>query len=1079
MFRYISLFFICNCFLLAQPNTSEILLNKGIQALQHGNYDTAQKSLESIAETDPLAVVPLLQVYTEIGDYTKAVALAKKLSEHPDNALQGFLWLGEIYLEIGEYEKAKSSFMSAYQKKPACIRALFNLGNHAYITGDRKQFLKYCGEVFDNYDPSENYSSEDLSYIAKACYLYAMNSDETDRSDTLKTIVEDILPTAIQKDKYNFSTYQDMSAMFLNAFNHIDAKTSIEEALQMNPHHPMMLYYQAGYFIAKGEQPKAVEALEHALQTNKNLVPALCLKTELCLADEEYKQAQEYLTKALAVNPNHLTALSLQAALYAMQGQEVKYQAQCQKILAINPLYGELYFIVANMVGHKRQFAMVVELQRKAIALDPYLWNAYIELGMSLMHLGQIEEAKKCFEKVQEEYNFHTQTHNMLLLLKKYQEFKIYQNKNFILRLHISEAEVMKPLVEQALDQAFATLVTKYNFTPELPILFEMFPTHDDFSVRTIGLDSLGASGACFGKVVVAVSPKSRRLGDFNWSSVALHELAHVFTLQLSNYQVPRWFTEGLSEFAEYERCPGCQRKHDHDLYSAYSAGKMRGMERLNAGFTRPEYIMEVSICYYQAGLICQYIQEKYGSVALVKMLKLYGQGKKDAEVFDIALQTSLQKFDSDFLAWLQANIFSKLKVFPTIAPNEIIDLKDLIEENPTQENYLKLALSYLQTHQFTNAETYAEEILNHEPTEKNKIIAYDILGQVAFQRQNQAKAQTMLEKAVELGSENFDTRLMLGILYFNQKKLDQAATMLEKAKQSYPNYVGGNSPYLLLAKIYEAMHQNDKRQAEFDTYLKLNAHDFKVRLDLAEEFYKKQNYNQVITLLNEGLEIYPLSTKLHELSARSYEKIGQFKQSQQSYKILLALQPEKEQEIFATELAKVSIQLEDWQSAQQALDKALQVNPDYPEAKKIANQLAKNPKAQAVLQAGNKPAIPITLETKISETQDPTPVNKEFVYITYITNVNKETMKNIKITAQLSDNLTIASVRIPIIRYQIQKNEVTFASISELASGKRVKILIACRPKEVGTAQIRFKISYDGNPSGLDIQETTQITNK
>ena len=97
------------------------------------------------------------------------------------------------------------------------------------------------------------------------------------------------------------------------------------------------------------------------------------------------------------------------------------------------------------------------------------------------------------------------------------------------------------------------------------PILVEIFPEHDDFAVRTIGLPGIdGALGACFGRVVVdgladaRVSP-----GEFSWHATEWHELAHVFTLQLSNYRVPRWLTEGISVFEEYRRRSGVGPRAD------------------------------------------------------------------------------------------------------------------------------------------------------------------------------------------------------------------------------------------------------------------------------------------------------------------------------------------------------------------------------------------------------------------------------------------------------------------------------------------------------------------------------------
>ena len=73
-----------------------------------------------------------------------------------------------------------------------------------------------------------------------------------------------------------------------------------------------------------------------------------------------------------------------------------------------------------------------------------------------------------------------------------------------------------------------------------------MFPKHDDFAVRNVGLPGMiGALGACFGRVVTLDSPRARPPGDFNWGATLWHELAHVITLQMSKNRVPRWLTEG------------------------------------------------------------------------------------------------------------------------------------------------------------------------------------------------------------------------------------------------------------------------------------------------------------------------------------------------------------------------------------------------------------------------------------------------------------------------------------------------------------------------------------------------------
>ena len=92
--------------------------------------------------------------------------------------------------------------------------------------------------------------------------------------------------------------------------------------------------------------------------------------------------------------------------------------------------------------------------------------------------------------------------------------------------------------------EALDTLSKRYQFTPKGPILIEIFPKHDDFAVRNVGLPGMiGALGACFGRVVTMDSPRARPPGDFQWEATLWHELAHVITLQMSNQRVPRWLT--------------------------------------------------------------------------------------------------------------------------------------------------------------------------------------------------------------------------------------------------------------------------------------------------------------------------------------------------------------------------------------------------------------------------------------------------------------------------------------------------------------------------------------------------------
>ena len=188
-----------------------------------------------------------------------------------------------------------------------------------------------------------------------------------------------------------------------------------------------------------------------------------------------------------------------------------------------------------------------------------------------------------------------------------------------------------------------------------------MFPKHDDFAVRTLGLPGMvGALGACFGRVVTLDSPKARKPGDFHWGETLWHELAHVMTLQMSNNRVPRWLTEGASVWEERRGRPEWGRESDFTFLQALEAGKTMKLENLNDGFSDPRTI---SLAYYQASLLVEHIVDTYGEQGFHKLLRAYGQGLEDEVALKDALgvnwaglQTSFdQRIERDYGAQLKA----------------------------------------------------------------------------------------------------------------------------------------------------------------------------------------------------------------------------------------------------------------------------------------------------------------------------------------------------------------------------------------------------------------------------------------
>jgi tetratricopeptide (TPR) repeat protein len=130
-----------------------------------------------------------------------------------------------------------------------------------------------------------------------------------------------------------------------------------------------------------------------------------------------------------------------------------------------------------------------------------------------------------------------------------------------------------------------------------------------------------------------------------------------VITLQITDHKIPRWFSEGLSVYEERKGFPGWGDDLKLDYLSAIKAKKLLPTAELNDGFIRPKYEQQVLVSYYQASLICDYIDQKFGFPAIKKMLLLYKQGKTTAEVFQEGLGLSLDQFDTEFFKWVDDKV--------------------------------------------------------------------------------------------------------------------------------------------------------------------------------------------------------------------------------------------------------------------------------------------------------------------------------------------------------------------------------------------------------------------------------------
>jgi tetratricopeptide (TPR) repeat protein len=436
-------------------------------------------------------------------------------------------------------------------------------------------------------------------------------------------------------------------------FNDADAADLFNEALKQDPRNADAYI---GLALVSGLSDRRVdEAIARALELDPTSVEAHEVAANAALEASNGAEAVRHTEAALGLAADAIDAMAIRAAAELVADRSP--DQWLQRMTQVNPIYGHGYAIVAFHLVQNRRYEEGVAYYRKAIALDARLWSAHSQLGVNLMRLGEEEEPRRHLELAYNNGYRDAATVNSLRLLDSYRDFSTFKDDTIVLKLKMKEAELLRPYVADVAARAIAGYAAKYRMTLPGPVQIEIYPDHEDFAVRTLGLPGLGALGVTFGRVIAMDSPSGRKPGSFNWAATLWHEMNHVFVLTATNFRVPRWFAEGVAVHEEGQGNPTWSDRLTPEVVVAYRDKKLLPVGELDRGFVHQEYPGQVQVSYFQAGRICDFIQVKWGAEKLVEMVHAFAALKPTPDVIREVLGVEAADFDRQFFAWLDHEV--------------------------------------------------------------------------------------------------------------------------------------------------------------------------------------------------------------------------------------------------------------------------------------------------------------------------------------------------------------------------------------------------------------------------------------
>lgn len=722
-------------------------------------------------------------------------------------------------MALGRYEEAAKEMDAAILDLPASI-PLMKLAHTAYLcSGHTARAREVLTWIYDVARARGVASRDARALVALGETLLLLGAEP-------KVVLDDFYNRAIRADPNCLEAYLATGALALAKQDYELAAAQYRKALQRRGDDPDGHCGLARAFCPSDRRAMG-QSLDAALHVNPRHAPSLILLAEHQIDCEDYDAAAASLDRVIAVNPWHPEAWAYRALLAHLDNDPNAAQGHRERALKFWPTNPQVDHLIGAKLSQKYRFEEGARCQRQALLFDNTCLRARIQLAEDLLRLGQEHEGWALAEEVHTKDPYNVTAYNLVSLRDRLSKFRTLTDEGLVVRMDGQEAAVYGDRVVRLLKEAWSQLCGKYGLHLDGPITVELFPNQQDFAVRTFGMPGVeGFLGVCFGKVITANSPKASPA--HNWEAMLWHEFAHVVTLHLTANKMPRWLSEGMSVYEEWQRSPTWGQRMTPQYRKMILGEDLVPMSELSAAFMSPASPMHLQFAYLESALAVEFLVDRYGMPALKAILADLAQG--DPVNTALARHAApLKEVDAQFAAFARARA-------QDVAKGVDWDEPDTGQVDPTDPNAV------------------AEWISRHPNS------LWGLTAQAT--------------------------------LLMADRKWEQAKEPLGRLISLYPQYTGEGNAYSLLAQVHRRLGQTDQERKVLSRLAALSSDAAEAYMRLMEIGLDQKDWREVVDQAERVLAVNPMMGPVYRTLGQAHEGLGQAGQAAESYGRLLRLDP-------------------------------------------------------------------------------------------------------------------------------------------------------------------------------------------
>lgn len=916
---------------------AEPTLKEARQRWLRGNYEEARSLYEKLAagaKDRDAAAIGLSRTWESQGEYDKALAAVENAlqtdAKNPDLLARK----AELLFNRGRWDDAEKAAQAAIDEKREHFLARWIRAQIYRDRGDTKKADSECRWFVRTYTARNNADMDvkDPEELLLVGLAGAENARWNNLPDQFRFIVNDLGDDALKAEPDYWPVEQQRGMLFLEKYNRGDALDAFDKVLKINPRAAEALVGKGLAALQKYEIKDAEQFAERALKINPRLPEALTLRADIHLAGGDIAKAMAELERARQVNPRDEAILGRIAACLVLQKKDGDFQKLARDVEQFDAKPGVFYYYLAEELEGRRRYEEAEGYYKKAAELRPMLPSAQNSLGLLYMRMGRERDARPLLEKAFKADAFNVRVFNTVLVLRHLDKYETAKTAHFELRFDPKTDKLLAKYMARYLEEIYEELAAKFRYRPQGPFLIEVFTKHEMFSGRTVALPDLHTIGACTGRVVAMVSPRSKDMKKpFNWARVLRHELVHIFNLDQTRFQVSHWYTEGLAVTQEGFPRP---QQWNQLLLERVPAGELMSLSDIDLGFIRPRSPLDWHMAYCQSQLYVQYMTEKFGPKTVGELLVAFRDGLDSGAAVAKVCKVSTEEFEKGYKEYLN-EVVKTLKGKPAAKPLTFTQLKAEHEKDPDNVDVAaQLAEQHLVRKRVGDARKLADAVLAKNKTQPLALYVKAKLLQAAGD-EDQAKA--LLETAAAQQPPELKVLQELGSIYYNAEDFANAARIYEQARKAEPY----ESKWLTeLARVYTQASDKDKLIAVLKELAPTDADDLDTRKRLTRLLLEVGSFGEAERYARQALEIDVLDSKVQQALGEAL--LGQKRPEAAVEALAAAVEINEMDNEARLKLAQAYLDSGQKQKADSEITKVLARDPDNEDAKRLRKALEK-----------------------------------------------------------------------------------------------------------------------------------------